>query len=226
MLGVLVNTGAVIAGGAIGLLLKKGIPQRLADIIMKAVALSVIYIAVTGLSEGDNTLVLILSLIIGAVIGQLIDLDGKLNRLGDSLQNRFKSKNGENRFTEGFVTASLLFCVGAMAVVGSLKAGMSGDNSILFSKSLLDFISAIIFASTLGWGVMCSSVFVLLYQGAIVLLSGLIAPYLGEEVISELTAVGSLLIFALGLNLLGLTKIKVMNFIPAIFLPILFMLFM
>ncbi len=226
MLGVLVNTGAVIAGGAIGLLLKKGIPQRLADIIMKAVALSVIYIAVTGLSEGDNTLVLILSLIIGAVIGQLIDLDGKLNRLGDSLQNRFKSKNGENPFTEGFVTASLLFCVGAMAVVGSLKAGMSGDNSILFSKSLLDFISAIIFASTLGWGVMCSSVFVLLYQGAIVLLSGLIAPYLGEEVISELTAVGSLLIFALGLNLLGLTKIKVMNFIPAIFLPILFMLFM
>ena len=223
MIGVLVNTGAVILGGAIGMLLKKGIPERIANIIMKAVALSVIYIGITGLMEGSNTLVLIISMIVGGVIGELLRLHDRLNGLGDKIQG--KLKNSSTPFTEGFVAASLLFCVGAMAVVGSLKAGMVGDNSVLYSKSLLDFISAIIFASSLGGlGVMSSGVIVFLYQGIIAVLASFVAPYLGDAVISELTAVGSLLILGLGLNLLGVTKLKVMNFVPAIFIPILLML--
>ncbi|MDY3954484.1 MAG: DUF554 domain-containing protein, partial [Anaerovoracaceae bacterium] len=122
---------------------------------------------------------------------------------------------------EGFVSASLLFCVGAMTIVGSLQAGLSGDNEMLFTKSTLDFISSIVFASALGIGVLLSAVFVFVFQGAIVLLAQVIAPYLNDAVVAEMTCAGSLLILALGLNMLGLTKLKVMNYMPAVFLPIL-----
>ncbi len=221
MLGVIVNAAAVIVGSAIGLLVKKGIPTKFTDIIMKGIGLCVLYIGISGSLKGENTLILIISIVVGAVIGEACDLDGRLNRFAEGLEQRFKKEGKEGpSIAEGFVSASLLFCVGAMTIVGSLQAGLSGDNEMLFTKSTLDFISSIVFASALGVGVMLSSGFVLVLQGAIVLLAQFIAPVLSDNVIAEMTCAGSILIIALGLNLVGLSKFKVMNYMPAIFIPI------
>ncbi|MBQ4086684.1 MAG: DUF554 domain-containing protein [Clostridia bacterium] len=228
MLGTFVNTIAVLIGGSIGLILKKGLPERVADTVMKGIGLCVIYIGIDGCLEGSNALITIISAAVGAVIGELLDLDGKVNRLGGWLERKV-SKNaeeGKNTIAKGFVSASLLFCVGAMTIVGSLNSGLSGDHQMLYTKSLLDFIAAIIFASSLGVGVLFSAVFVLVYQGAITLLAGLVAPFLTEVVIAEMTCIGSVLIMGIGLNMLGITKLKMMNYVPAIFLPILLCTFM
>ncbi len=227
MLGTLVNVVTVVLGSLIGLLLKKGIPQRFSDSIMKAVALSVIYIGVDGCLQGEKTLVAIISMVLGVIIGELIKLDDGINILGEKIENKFsKGKTGEHHIAKGFVTASLLFCVGAMAIVGSLESGINGNHEILFSKSLLDLITSAILSASMGIGVMFSAAFVFLYQGAITLLAQFVGPYLSDAVIAEMTCTGSILIIALGLNMLGVTKIKVMNFIPAVFLPILLCLFM
>ncbi len=227
MLGTLVNTVAVILGASIGLVLKKGIPQRFSDSIMKAVALCVIYIGIDGCLEGKKTLVTIISLAVGALLGELLRLDDMVNNLGKKLEEKIsKNKNNDGGIAKGFVAASLLFCVGAMTIVGSLESGISGNHEILFSKSLLDFISSIVFSASMGVGVIFSAIFVFVYQGALTLLAQFIGPYLSDVVIAEMTCAGSLLIIALGLNMLGITKIKVMNYIPAVFLPILLCLFM
>lgn len=227
MLGTIVNTIAVIIGGLIGLCLKKGLPSRISDAVMTGVALCTIYIGITGCLDGQNALITVLSIAIGTVIGTLLDLDGKLNHLGQSLENKFKNPSGEKTsLAEGFVSASLLFCVGAMTIVGSLQSGLTGNHEMLFTKSLLDFISSIVFASTMGVGVILSSIFVFVYQGAITMLSSFLSPFLSDAVVAEMTCVGSLLLIGLGLNLLGITKIKIMNYIPAIFLPILLCAFM
>lgn len=226
MLGVLVNTGTVVVGSLIGLLIKKGVPERITKPVMTGIGLCTMYIGWSGAMQGQNTLILIISMVVGIVMGQLLDLDAKLARLAGSIERRFHKRTGGANIVEGFVTASLLFCVGAMTVVGSLQAGLTGDNTTLFTKATLDFVSSLILASTLGVGVLCAGAFVLVFQGALVLLAQFVAPYLGDAVVAEMTCVGSVLIFALGLNLVGLTKIKVMNFFPAIFLPILLCLFM
>ncbi len=225
LLGTFVNTIAVLTGGALGLILGSKFPERISSSLMKALGLCTLLIGITGILEGKNHLIIIISMTIGTIIGELLDLDGKLNRLGDSLQARFKKHGKKASIAEGFVNASLLFCVGAMAIIGSLRSGLTGDNQMIYTKSLLDFTSSIIFASTLGIGVLFSSVFVLLYQGSIVLLAHYIAPYLTATVVSEMTCVGSLIIIGLALNMLGITKLKVMNFLPAIFLPILLCIF-
>lgn len=227
MTGTLVNVATVLLGSGIGLLLKKGIPQRFSDSIMKAVALCVIYIGIDGCLKGENTLIAIISMAVGALIGESLKLDDRLNSLGQKLENKIsKGKGEENTIAKGFVSASLLFCVGAMTIVGSLESGLNGNHEILFSKSLLDFISSIIFAASMGVGVMFSAAFVLVYQGLITVLAQFVGPYLSSGVIAEMTCTGSILIIALGLNMLGITKLKVMNYIPAIFLPILLCLFM
>ena len=228
MVSPIVNTVAVIIGSLLGLLLKKGIPERLTDSVMKALGLCTIFIGITGLFKGENVLVLIISMVLGTLIGEGIDLDLRLGRLGEWVEIKLKKDESikNSGFAEGFVTATLLFCVGAMAIVGSLQSGLTGNHEMIFTKSVLDFIAAIIFASTLGVGVMFSAVAVLVYQGSIVLLSSWVAPFLTEATIGEMTAVGSLLIFALGLNIIGITKIKVMNLVPAIFVPIILMLFL
>lgn len=227
MLGTIVNTIAVIIGGLIGLCLKKGLPKRISDAVMTGVALCTIYIGISGCLDGKNALITVLSIAIGAVIGTMLDLDGRLNRLGESLEKKFKNPASEKTsLAEGFVSASLLFCVGAMTIVGSLQSGLTGNHEMLFTKSLLDFISSIVFASSMGVGVILSSIFVFVYQGAITLLSSFVAPFLSDAVVAEMTCAGSLLLIGLGLNLLGVTKIKIMNYIPAIFLPILFCTFM
>ncbi|MBQ9961289.1 MAG: DUF554 domain-containing protein [Firmicutes bacterium] len=220
MLGVIVNTLTVVIGSTIGLVAKKAIPAEWTDFIMKGIALCVIYIGISGTLEGENTLVMIISMVLGAVIGSWIDLDKHLNNLAGKLEARFKKPGEKATIAEGFVTASLLFCVGAMTIVGSLQAGLVGDNEMLFTKATLDGISSVIFAASLGIGVLFSAAFVFVFQGSIVLMAQLIAPFIGDVVIAEMTCVGSLLIFAIALNMLDLTKLKVMNYTPAIFMPI------
>ena len=190
MIGVIVNTLTVIVGSIIGLLAKKLIPDGWSDFIMKGIALCVIYIGIDGAMSGENTLIAIISMAVGAVIGLALDLDRHLNNFAEKLENRFK-KPGENvTIAEGFVTASLLFCVGAMTIVGSLQAGLTGNNEMLFTKATLDGISAVIFSASLGIGVMLSAAFVLVFQGAIVLLAQAVEPFLSDAVIAEMTCVG------------------------------------
>ena len=224
MIGAIVNTLAAVVGGLLGSLLKKGIPERFADLVQKGLALCVLYIGIKGSLVGTNTLVTILSLVLGAILGELLDIDRGIERLGAWAQR--KLSKGGSRLGEGFVTASLLFCVGSMAVVGSLQSGLTGNHETIFTKSMLDFVSAIILASTLGLGVCLSGAFVLVYQGAIVLLARWAAPILSDYVVAEMSCAGSLLIVALGLNMLGITKLKVANLLPAMFLPIILCLFM
>ena len=222
MIGVLVNTLTVIVGSTIGLLFRKLIPEQWTDFIMKGIALCTLYIGIDGALEGTNTLVTIISIAAGALIGAVLDLDGKLNRFASGRENRFKKEGcGGPTIAEGFVTASLLFCVGAMTIVGSLQAGLTGDNTMLYTKATLDFISSLIFAASLGIGVLLAAAFVLVFQGAIVLAAQAAAPLLTDYVVAEMTCVGSILIVGLALNILGVTNLKIMNFLPAIFLPIL-----
>lgn len=228
MLGTIVNVIAVLLGGGIGLLLKKGFPQRIADTLMQGAGLVVVYIGISGALQGEKTLVAVVSIFVGAALGSLIDIDKWFNRLGDKAQQLLtRNQDAEgNTFAQGFVNASLLFCIGAMAVVGSLQSGLVGDHSTLFAKSIIDGVSSVVFASTMGPGVLLSALAVFLYQGAITVLAQFLAPLLTEAIVAEMTCVGSLLIIAIGLNLLNLTKIKVANFLPAIFLPILLLQFM
>ncbi len=227
MLGTIVNTIAVIIGASIGMFFKKGIPQKLSDTMMKGLGLCTLFLGISGSLDGQNSLILIISIVVGALIGEGIDLDARLNRLGNWLENKFKSKDGSKvSIAEGFVSASLLFCVGAMTIVGSLQSGLQGNHEMLFNKSMLDFVAAIIFASTMGIGVMVSAAFVFVYQGAITLLAQWVAPVLSDVVIAEMNCVGSVIIIGLALNMLGITKLKVMNYVPAIFIPILLCQFM
>ena len=216
MIGVIVNTLTVLLGSTIGLLCKKGIPERLSDAIMKAIGLCTMAIGITGVLSGENTLVLIISMVLGVLIGELLDLDGRVNRLVEKVASKTAGAGKAAQISQGFITACLLFCIGAMTIVGSLNAGLKGDQEMLFTKSLLDFISSIMLSATLGIGVMFSAAFVLVFQGGIVLLAGLLEPLLSAATISELTCCGSLMILALGLNILGITKLKVINFLPAL----------
>ncbi len=228
MLGTIVNAAAILVGGALGLLLKKGLPERVSSGIMQGLGLIVIYIGISGSLKGQNALIATISIVVGGAIGMFLDFDGRFNRLVGRLEQKFiQTEDGTtSRIGEGFIAATLLYCVGAMAVVGSLNSGLTGNHEVLFTKSILDGVSAIVFASTLGAGVLLSAIPVLLYQGAITLLAQFIAPVLSDAAVAEMTCVGSLLIIAIGLNLLKLTKIKVMDFILAIFIPIGLVLFM
>ncbi len=225
--GVLVNTLTVIVGSSVGLLLKKQIPEKLTGAVMTAIGLCTVAIGITGIIKGENQLVMIISLVLGAIIGTLIDIDGKLSKLGDKLQKKNKKENGENStFSQGFVTASLLFCVGAMTIVGSMNAGISGDNQMLYTKSVLDLISSSMLAASLGIGVMCAAGFVFVFQGALVALSMALGSFLSDFAVAELICAGSVMITALGLNLLNITKIKVANLLPGlVFVPFVCMIF-
>ena len=218
MFGVLVNTATVLLGSIIGLLCKKGIPERLSSAVMVAIGLCTVAIGVTGVAEGENTLVLIISIVLGVLVGELLDIDGRVNRLVEKVAGKTAGAGKAAQISQGFITACLLFCIGAMTIVGSLNAGLRGDNEMLLTKSLLDFISSIMLSATLGIGVLFSAVFVLVFQGGIVLLAQVLSPVLSEACVAELTCAGSLMILALGLNIVGITKIKVINFLPALLL--------
>lgn len=215
--GVLVNVLTVLIGSTLGLLLKKQIPEKLTTAVMTAIGLCTVAIGVTGVIKGQNQLVMIISLVLGTIIGTLIDIDGKLAKIGDKLQKK-KGENEKSTFSQGFVTASLLFCVGAMTIVGSMNAGISGDNQMLYTKSVLDLISSTMLGASLGIGVLFSSVFVLVFQGGLVALSMALGSFLNDFAVAELICAGSVMIIALGLNLIGITKIKVANLLPGLVL--------
>lgn len=221
MIGVIANTITVLIGSLCGLLLSRGIPEKVSDTVMRAIGLCTLYIGISGALEGENTLVLILSMAIGTMIGVWLDIDKHFTQAVEKIESKFRRGDGKVSLAEGFISASLLFCVGAMTIVGSLQAGLTGDNRMLFTKSILDLISSFLFASTLGIGVVASAGFVFVFQGAIVLAATWLAPLLSDAVIAEMTCAGSLLIVALGLNLIGVTKLKILNYLPAVFLPIL-----
>ena len=223
MLSVIINTSAVLLGGTLGLFIGRHFPRRIADTVMNGLALCVMYIGISGALSGQQTLIAIISMALGGALGELADLDGKLNALGQRLQQKFGTGGGSS-LAEGFVSASMLFCVGAMAIVGSLQSGLTGDHSTIIAKSVIDGISAILLASSLGAGVLFSAAAIGLYQGTLVLMASTLQPLLTDATIAEMTCVGSLLIVGLSLNMLGITKIKVANYIPAIFLPMLLML--
>lgn len=220
MLGTIVNSITIIIGCFIGLLAKGKITEKVSSNIMNGLALCVIYIGISGALKNEDTLLMIISVAIGALIGEIIDLDKWLKKLGHFLEIKFKSKNEKISIAEGFVTSSLLFCVGAMAVVGALESGLQGVHTTLYAKSILDGVSSIIFTSTLGIGVMLSAVSVLIYQGTITIAASVLSGVLSTAVITNMASIGSLLIIGLGLNVLGVTKIKVANMIPAMFIPI------
>ena len=223
--GAVVNFFLVILGTLIGLLFKKGIPEKLQNALMTGMAFCVLYIGITGLFEqGANILVMIVCFAVGAVIGELIDLDKQVNRLGKKIENRF-SKNSNSKIAEGFVAATLLFCVGAMTIVGSIDSGISGDNSTLYSKSVIDCVAAAVLTSSMGIGVIFAAFSALIIEGGITLLATVISPILNDYIIAQMSVIGSLLIIALSLNMLGITKIKVMNFVPAVLLPLVLIFF-
>jgi len=227
MLGVLVNVVAVLLGGAVGLIIKKGIPERFSKAIMTGIGLVILFIGIEGALKGGNPIILVISIVLGVVTGTALNIDKRLNTLGQMLENRVSvgKSDGESSIAKGFVTASLLFCVGAMAIVGSINSGLTGDHSIIFTKSVIDLIAAAVLAVSLGVGVLFSAGAVLVYQGSLVLLAQLLRPLLySPTIIAEINSAGSIIIVALGLNMLGLTKIKVADFLPAVvFAPIVYM---
>lgn len=219
MLGVLINVCTVIIGSTLGLLFKKSISKKYSDAVMTGIGLCVILIGIQGMLKGENVLISIFSVVLGALIGTALDIDGKLNGVGDRLSNKIKGGQ-KNSLAEGFVTASLVFCIGAMTILGSLDAGLKGDNTTLITKSILDLFSSMMLSASLGIGVIFAAVFVFVFQGSIVLLAGVLEPFLDSFAIGEITCVGSIMIFALGLNLAGISKIKVANYFPALLLVV------
>ena len=220
MLGTIVNSGAIIAGALLGILLRKGIKEDYKNTIMDGNNLSVIVIGIMGAIKSANIILVIISMVIGGIIGEIIGVENKLDNLGNRLQKTFAK--GDSNFTKGFVTTSLIYCIGAMAIIGSLESGIAGNHETLFAKSILDGISAIVFASTLGVGVAFSAVSVFIYQGSITLLSSSVKDLLTPEVINEMSAIGGILIMAIGLTMSGIKKIKIGNLLPAIFIPVIY----
>lgn len=218
MLGTIVNAISIIIGGTIGTFLKKGIPEKYKEAIMQGIGLSVLIIGLSGALKTDNILLMVFSTVVGIIIGEAAKIEDKLENLGKWLENRFGDKEGG--IVKGFVTASLVYSIGAMAVMGALESGLTGNHGILFTKSLLDGITAIIFASTLGIGVVFSSAVIFVYQGLITITAAFIKPFLAECVIREMSAVGGLLIMAISFNLMEIKKIRVGNMLPAIFIPV------
>ncbi len=217
MIGTVVNTLSIILGSLIGLLFRGSIPRQYSQTIMHAIGLAVVMIGLRTALNTDATVVVIYSLVIGSFLGELLGIEKRLNRLGNWL-GRMCSGDGQS-VSKGFVNASLLFCIGAMAIVGALESGLSGNHQTLFAKSVIDGITSILFASTLGIGVLFSAVSVFLYQGLITVAASAIKGFLVPEVVSQMSAVGGLLIMAIGLGLLEIKTIKIGNMLPAIFIP-------
>ena len=222
LLGSAVNGIAIVIGGLIGLFAGKLLPERIRTALVPTMSLVTIGIAVPGMMNTANLLIPILSMVIGTFIGELIDIDGALQKLSNKLQSKFKGSS----VAEGFFTCSLVFAVGAVAVMGALDSGLKEDHSLLYAKALMDGTAAIAFAAALGLGVVFSSVTVFVVEGGIALLAGLVADLLSTSVINEISFVGSLLIVGISLNMMGATKLRILNMVPALVLPIIFCQFM
>ncbi|MCU7495375.1 MAG: DUF554 domain-containing protein [Ignavibacteria bacterium] len=221
MFGTIVNALAIAAGSILGVSFKGGIPKKYNTTVMQSMALAVILIGLKSAFQTNNILLLIFSLAIGSVLGELLRIEDLLEKLGKWLERKF-SRQGSGGISEGFVTASLIYCVGSMAIIGSLESGLTGNHQTLLAKSVIDGVSSVVFASSLGIGVLFSSVSVFLYQGFITISSSFMKDLLTPSVTSEMSAVGGLLIAAIGINMLELTKIKVGNMLPSIIIPLVY----
>lgn len=224
MIATVVNVALVLVGSALGLLFRRLISQKLLAVLTHALGLCVAGVGISSLVATQDMLCVIVCMVVGTVIGQGIDIEARLERGGEWLRQRVDRGNPNSRFTESFVSASLLFCVGAMAITGSMEAGLNQNYTILFTKGVIDGVSAISFAATMGAGVAFSALPLLCYQGAITLVAGWAGPYLPQAVIVEMSAVGGALIVGIAINMLGLgrEKIKVGNMLPAMFLPLVY----
>ena len=217
-LGTIVNAGAIVLGSVLGLVLKCGLPEKWQQTIMSGIALCIVVIGTKMALETANIIITIISLTIGAVLGELANIEGHVEWVGSWLGNRFArgEATAAARIAEGFVTASLLFCVGAMAVVGSIQDGLAGDHTTLLAKATLDGIISLVLAANLGVGVVLSAVSVGIYQGAITLLAGVLEPFVTPAILGEITASGGIMIMAIGTNMLKITKIRISNMLPGI----------
>lgn len=223
MIAAIVNAVVVVVGGLLGLLLGGRLKEHHTKTIVMALGICTAVIGITGAIKTENILLVIICLVVGTVIGELLKIESRLDTLGEWLKSKVAKKSkSSTRFTEGFVTASLLFCVGSMAIMGSFDAGLRENYDTIFAKSALDCVMAVTFAATMGLGVLFSGATILIYQGALTLLAGVVVPYLSETVIMEMNAVGGVMLIGTGINILGLTKerIKVGNMLPAIILPV------
>ena len=238
MLGPAVNAITIIVCSLIGVFLVRGIPERMEEIIKKAIGLSIVYVGISGAIDNQRVLLLIMSMVIGAVIGELINIDKWMNRLGawaekslgmgssaaDGKKETQGSRSGHS-FSKGFVSASILYCSGSMAIVGSIQSGLLRNHELLFAKSILDGAISIVFSASMGIGVAFSAVPVFVYQAGIALAAMGVRDLLSPDIIREMSAVGSLLVAAIGFNFLGVKEIRVANLIPAIFIPLIYMTF-
>ena len=231
-LGTIANTAAVILGGVLGLLLKNGIAKRFENILMQALGLATVFIGISGVLKymlvveagvisTQGTMLLIFSLVIGCLIGEWVDLESKMEVIGIKLKALARVKN-DNRFVDGFVTTSLIICVGAMAIVGAMQDGLTGDSSMLIAKSLLDFVLVAILTAAYGIGAAFSAIPIFIYQGAITLIAALFGSVIGDNLIAELSFVGNALVFCVGVNLVREKTFRVANMLPALLIPVLY----
>lgn len=223
MIAVFVNMATVLIGSAIGIVFSNKIKKNYINSIITALALVTFVIGISSAVATNDLLCVIVCMAFGTMLGELLRLDDRINSAGDFLKSRvLRGRFEGNRFTEGFVSACILFCVGSMTIMGSLEAGVNQDYSIIFAKSALDFVSAMMFGAAMGIGVSFSALFVLVFQGALTLLAGMVAPYLSQPIVNEMSAVGGTILIGMGFNMLELSekRVKVANMLPAIFLPI------
>jgi len=214
MIGTFVNVGAVILGSTIGIILRKKLPEKLTTIAFQAIGLFTIFLGITMAFKTEHYLILIFSLILGSIIGQLLDIDAWLTRISESLKKKWHSKN--DKFSEGLVTAFLLFCMGSMTILGAIEEGLGGNPNLLLAKSLLDGFASIALAAALGFGVMLSVIPLLVYQGGLTLCARLFEQSVTLPIINELTAVGGIILIGLGISILEIKKLKVINMLPSL----------
>ncbi|MCI5725183.1 DUF554 domain-containing protein [Fusobacterium sp.] len=222
MLGNIVNTVAIIGGSILGIFFKKGLPLKIKDIIMSSMGLFLLTLAIKDAIKFNNAIFTLACLLLGAVIGEFLMIDDNLKRLGTYFEEKFSNNDNSNDIVKGFSTTSIMFCVGAMAIVGSIKSGLTNDNEILLIKALLDGIFSLIFASKYGIGVLFSSIVVFLYQGSLYFLAFFIKNSLSENIITEISTLGGIIMIGLAFNLLFDKNIKIGNMVPALFIPIIY----
>lgn len=231
-IGTLVNTAAVIAGSGLGLCLHKGLKKELEHALMCGCGVATIFIGVAGTLQGmleiqngnietKGNMLLIFSLVLGSLLGELAEIEKRMDAIGNRLKKLFHAQR-DNRFVDGFVNTSLIICVGAMAIVGSIEDGLSGDFSMLIAKSVLDFVIVVVLASTYGIGVMCSAIAIFVYEGLLTVIAHFAGSFIGEALIADLSYIGSALIFCVGINIAFGKKFRVGNMLPALLIPVLY----
>ena len=231
-LGTIINTIAVIFGGLIGMCLKNGLKKNIQDILMQACGVATIFIGAAGtlskmfviennMVSVKGTMLLIFSLVLGGILGEMIHIEEKMDALGERIKRAVKAEK-DNLFVEGFVNVSLIICVGAMAIVGSIQDGISGDYSLLMTKAVLDLVIVIVFASTYGMGAVFSAVPIFVYQGGITLIAAIGGSFLSDAIISDLSFIGNALIFCVGVNIAFGKKFRVGNMLPALIVPVIY----